>query len=295
MITTVFLSSSQISVLARLAGWQPFPWSPLLSHLGVDEPSDDEIQALAAKQLIVDDGAPRANHALELALAAVSEPDVLVEIALPDHPAVALCSAGPLTVGWHEYDRGGVALSFPLAVSDRYHVISDLLRADDGVDEAPGRRIEVSPFELELITLAAEPQDGGGLATPEALLGRLDAAGWVTDLRTTSRWLDRLVDGGLLRRTGAGVEPAGDALMFAGSLEYGFAVRKVTTANDPTAPPIADGLHVYRAGERLVATRARGGDGDATIECMELNRRQLADVIFTLTLDPDELGAVGSV
>ncbi len=293
MITTVFLSSSQLSLLARLAGWQPFPWSPLLPHLGADEPSDDEIQALAARRLVVDDGTPRANRALELALAAVGEPDVLVEIALPDHPAVALCQAGPLTVGWHEYDRGGVALSFPLTASDRYRVISDLLRADDGGDGRPGRRIEVSPFELELITLAAEPQSDEGLATPEGLLGRLEAAGWATDQRTTNRWIDRLVDAGLLHRGADGVEPAGDAVMFAHPLAYGFAVKKIS-ATDPSAPPVADGLHVYRAGDRLVATRARGTGAEATIECQELNRRQLADVIFTMTLDADALATVGS-
>lgn len=294
MITSVFLSSSQISVLARLAGWQPFPWSPLLPHLAADEPSDDEIQALAAKRLLVDEGGtPRANRALELALGAVSEPDELVEIMLPGHPAVVLCQAGPLTVGWHGYEQGGVALSFPLSVADRYRVVTDLLRADEGPDTTPGRRLEVSPFELELISLVAAPQSDDGVATRAALLGRLEEAGWVTDQRTTDRWLGRLVEAGLLRQRGDHIELVGDAAMFANPLTYGFAVKKVTAA-DPTAPPMTDGLHVYRAGQRLVATRARGVGADATIECLDLNRRQLADVIFTMTLDRRALAAVSS-
>ena len=58
---------------------------------------------------------------------------------------------------------------------------------------------------------------------------------------------------------------------------------------DPEARPRIEAYHVHRAGDQLLVSRPSGAPNNDEIDYRWLSRRQLADLVFRLTLTAPEL------
>lgn len=298
MINTIFVSAAQLTHLARIAGWQPLPWSPVFPLITEQAMPASEAESLRAKGLLIDqNGHDRINTAVEIALAAVCEPDNQIEIRLPETAPVYLCRAGAMTAGWHGYADGGVAVSFPLTMADRHRLLRDLLGVDSDSSAAtgstPGRRLTATPLEAEIMMEIGERAAAGTAIDAGALVDLVDHDDPGTSAHATTSALAHLAASGLIDNDRGQLSLTGTAEMFSQPLTFGFLVKR-TQLPDPAAPAVVDALHVFRGVDRLVVTRQVLVDGEVELECHQANRSQLADMILTLTLGVEELAGIGN-
>ncbi len=301
MINTIFVSARQLAHLARTAGWQPLPWSPVFPLLTDEAVAESDAESLRSKGLLIDQaGQDRVNAAIEIALAAICEPDNQVEIRLPGAEPVYLCRAGTMSAGWHGYADGGVAVSFPLTMADRHRLVHDLLSGGPDAPAAPdmplGQRLTATPLEVEILMAIGERSAADDPVGTSALIELVtqEASGTpATTIGAATSALVRLGAAGLVDNHHDLLSLTGAAEVFASTLSFGFLVKR-TRLLDPAAPAIVDALHVYRTGNALVVTRQILVDGEVELECHQVNRSQLADMILTLTLDAGELAGIAT-